>query len=48
MLENLTNLVKEQAGDSIINNPAIPNEQNDNAIQAASGSITEVLQEKVS
>jgi hypothetical protein len=48
MLENLTNLVKEQAGDAIINNPAIPNEQNDNAIQAASGSITEVLQEKVS
>lgn len=48
MLENLNNLVKEEAGDKIVNNPAIPNEQNDNAIQAASGSIEEVLKEKAS
>lgn len=27
MLENLFELVKQQAGDTIINNPAIPNEQ---------------------
>lgn len=44
MLENLLNLVKEHAGDAIINNPAIPNERNDDAIQAASGSIFSGLQ----
>lgn len=44
MLENLLNLVKEHAGDSIINNPAIPNERNDDAIQAASSSIFSGLQ----
>lgn len=44
MLENLLNLVKEHAGDSIINNPAVPNERNDDAIQAASSSIFSGLQ----
>lgn len=39
MLENLLSLVKEHAGDAIINNPAIPNERNDDAIQEAFGSI---------
>ena len=48
MLDNLNNLVREEAADTIVKNPAIPNEQNENAIRAASGSIEEVLKEKAS
>jgi hypothetical protein len=48
MLENLNNLVREEAQETIVKNPAIPNEKNEEAIQAASGSIEEVLQEKAS
>ncbi len=40
MLENILNLVQQFAGDSIINNPAIPNEKNHEAIAVASDSIT--------
>lgn len=43
MLENLIQLVKEHAGDAIINNPAVPNEQNDAAIEATAGSIFDSL-----
>jgi uncharacterized protein YidB (DUF937 family) len=43
MLENLINLVKEHAGDAIVNNPAIPNEHNDAAINHTAGSITNTL-----
>jgi hypothetical protein len=32
MLENLQDLIKQHAGDAIINNPAIPNERNDEAV----------------
>jgi len=39
MLDNLINLVKQQAGSAIINNNAIPNEQNNDAIETASHSI---------
>lgn len=39
MFENLLNLVKEHAGDAIVNNPAIPNEKNDAAIETAAGGI---------
>jgi uncharacterized protein YidB (DUF937 family) len=39
MLENLIQLVKEHAGDAIINNPVVPNEQNNAAIEATAGSI---------
>jgi len=39
MLDNLTDLVKQYAGDAIINNPSIPNERNDEAITDASDSI---------
>lgn len=46
MIENLNNLVREEAADTIIQNPAIPNEKNEDAIQAATGSIEEVLHEK--
>lgn len=48
MLENLINLVQEHAGQAIINNPAIPNEKNDAAVQAASDSITGGLQQALS
>jgi uncharacterized protein YidB (DUF937 family) len=43
MLDNLFNLVKSYAGDGIINNPAIPNEQNDEAVSVASNSIVDTL-----
>ncbi|QEC67582.1 hypothetical protein FRZ67_09875 [Panacibacter ginsenosidivorans] len=45
MFENLLNLVKENAGDAIINNTAIPNERNDEAISYASNSIVDGLRE---
>jgi hypothetical protein len=47
MLDNLLNLVKEHAGTAIINNPAIPNEQNDAAIATAGGSIASGLQQMI-
>lgn len=43
MFENLLNLVKENAGETIIDNPAIPNERNDEAISYASNSIVDGL-----
>lgn len=48
MLDNLLNLVKEHAGDAIINNPAIPNERNDEAIQTASSGIFDTLKNQLS
>lgn len=48
MLENLKSLISEHAGDAIINNPAIPNEQNEEAITTASDSIVKGLKEEVS
>lgn len=39
MLDNLLNLVKEFSGDAIVNNPAIPNSRNDEAIAEATQSI---------
>jgi hypothetical protein len=44
MLDQLMNLVKQHAGDAIINNPAIPNERNEEAIQETSSSIAGGLQ----
>ncbi|MCO5239172.1 MAG: DUF937 domain-containing protein [Chitinophagaceae bacterium] len=44
MLDNLLNLVKQYAGDTIINNPAIPNEKNEEVIVEATHSITGGLQ----
>ncbi len=43
MFDELMNLVKQYSGDAIVNNPAIPNEQNEEAISATSGSIMETL-----
>lgn len=48
MLDQLTNLVKQYAGDAIINNPAIPNERNDEAINETSNSIAGGLQNMLS
>lgn len=48
MLENLIDLVKQHAGNVIVNNPAIPNERNDEAISAASGSIFDGLKNAIS
>lgn len=47
MLENLQNLVREHAGDAIINNPAIPNERNEEAVADASSSIVSGLKTAV-
>ena len=43
MLNNLINLVKENAGDAIINNPAIDNKHNNAAIETTASSIMEAL-----
>ena len=44
MLENLFNLVKEQGAETVINNPVVPNEQNDAVIASATHSVAEELQ----
>ncbi len=43
MLDQLILLVKEHAGEAILNNPAIPNEKNEAAISATANSIFDVL-----
>ncbi len=43
MFEQLLQLVKENAGDAIVKNPAIPNERNGEAIETAAGSILNSL-----
>ena len=48
MLDNLFELVKSHATEGIINNSAIPNEQNDAAVSAASSSIFDTLKNAVS
>lgn len=48
MLDQLLLLVKEHAGEAIINNPAIPNEKNEAAISETAGGIFEVLKGQLS
>ena len=43
MLEELLKLVKENAGDAIINNPAIPNKKNDAVCKAATKSLMDKM-----
>ena len=43
MFENLLELVKQNAGDAIVKNPAIPNEQNDAAINTTASGIMDQL-----
>jgi uncharacterized protein YidB (DUF937 family) len=47
MLNNLFDLVKQFSGEGIINNPVIPNEHNDAAVQVASNSIVDTLKNAV-
>lgn len=44
MLENLFNLIKDEAGDAVINNPVVPNEQNEAVVASATQSVAEELQ----
>lgn len=44
MLDNLIKLIQENAGDAIINNPAIPNEKNNEAVELAGNGIVSQLQ----
>lgn len=48
MLDNLINLIRQNAGDSIINNPAIPNERNEEAVQETGNSIISSIQNALS
>ena len=47
MFDQLSELVKQFGGDAVVNNPAVPNEQNDAVIQEAGGSILSGLQDIV-
>lgn len=44
MFDNLLNLVRENAGDAIFNNPDIPNERNEEAVQETTTSLVSGLQ----
>lgn len=48
MLENLINLVRQHAGEAVISNPSIPNENNEAAIDKAGGSIIDTLKNALS
>jgi len=48
MFENLNNLVRQNAGDAVISNPSIPNEKNEEAVEAAGGSIMSTLKNALS
>ena len=43
MFEQLTDLVKQFGADAVVNNPAVPNEQNDAVLEHASGNILDTL-----
>ena len=44
MLEELFSLIKEQGTEAVINNPAVPNEQNNAVIADATHSVASELQ----
>jgi len=48
MLQDLLNLVKDHATESVVNNPAIPNAQNNAVISDATHSIADGLQKELS
>ena len=48
MIDQLLKLVKENAGDAIINNPKVPNQKNDLAINTMASSIFDNLKGQVS
>src|SRR5688572_17564816 len=43
MIDKLINLIRQHAGDGIINNNAIPNEKNETAVETAGTSIMATL-----
>jgi hypothetical protein len=45
MLEQLMGLIKDHSQEAIVQNPAIPNEQNDSAMQTILGAITGGMQQ---
>lgn len=47
MLDNLFNMIKGVAGDAVINNPAVPNEQNDAVVAEATNTVAGGLQNLV-
>lgn len=47
MFEQLMNLVKEHSGEQIVNNAAVPNEQNEEAVSTVASTIFSVLQAQV-
>jgi len=48
MLDNLINLIRGNSNDAIVNNNAIPNEKNEQAVQTAGTSIMSTLQNALS
>ncbi len=44
MLENLVNLVKEFAGEAVVNNPDVPNEHNNDVVAEATSTVASGLQ----
>jgi hypothetical protein len=47
MFDQLTDLVKQFGGDAVVNNPAVPNEQNEAVMEEAGGSILSGLKDMV-
>lgn len=47
MFEQLTELVKQYGGEAVVNNPAVPNDQNDAVMNEASSSIVDGLKNMV-
>lgn len=43
MLDQLINMIRKQSGDTIINNPSIPNDKNEAAVATAGTSILDTL-----
>ncbi|ULQ55091.1 DUF937 domain-containing protein [Flavihumibacter rivuli] len=48
MLDQLMNLVRQQAGDAVINNPAIPNEYNEAVVEETTYAVAGGLQQALS
>lgn len=48
MLDQIINLVRQHAGGAVVNNPAIPNDKNDTAVNEAGTSIIGTLQNALS
>ena len=47
MFDQLTELVKQYGGNAVVNNPAVPNEQNEAVLEEANGSILSGLKDMV-